>query len=142
MRGREDWAPQSATSGGPSQGLGVGMGMPGYGHVRYSVGSMKLAQTDSVIIVRCDGRKRWLRYVRWKLETEKCRVFITHDVFEQPLLANLPLHAIKFTGTPAIIHLYERNMQKFITDQVTSVPTRPEWNRQGGTPQWARHGAL
>lgn len=34
MRGREDWAPQSATSGGPSQGLGVDMGMPGYGHVR------------------------------------------------------------------------------------------------------------
>lgn len=74
MRGREDWAPQSATSGGPSQGLGVGMGMPGYGHVRYSVGSMKLAQTDSVIIVRCDGRKRWLRYVRWsKVKNEEVR---------------------------------------------------------------------
>lgn len=50
------------------------MGMPGYGHVRYSVGSMKLAQTDSVIIVRCDGRKRWLRYVRWsKVKNEEVR---------------------------------------------------------------------
>ncbi|EKJ72171.1 hypothetical protein FPSE_07658 [Fusarium pseudograminearum CS3096] len=126
MRGREDWAPQSATSGGPSQGLGVDMGMPGYGHVR---------------LMR---RKRWLRYAVQELETEKCRVLITHDVFKQPLLDNLPLHAIEFTALFPFInkHLYERNMQEFITDQVTSVLTRPEWDRQGGTPQWARHGTL